>query len=172
MATKTVGRWLPVWAVALLVGALVALVAAAAVNFAGTAQAQVGTLAEDADLKVTKTVKPKFVKVGEQQTFKMVVTNERGATARGVVLTDPLPKQVNFVRAQTSRRVPGSCGKNGRVVTCDLGDLRRGNSITVKIFVKPVDPGSYTNRAFVEHRTAELQSADNFDRAQARAKRR
>ena len=172
MATKTMGQRLPVWAVALLVGALVALVAAAAVNLGGTAQAQVGTLAEDADLKVTKTVKPKFVKVGSQQTFKIVVTNERGATARGVVLTDPLPKQVNFVKAQTSRRVPGSCGKNGRVVTCDLGDLRRGNSVTVKIFVKPVDPGSYKNTAYVEHRTAELQSGDNSDRATARAGRR
>jgi hypothetical protein len=86
-----------------------------------------------------------------------------------VVVTDPLPRVVNFVRASTSRHVPGSCRKSGRTVTCDLGNLQVGGLVTVKIFVKPVDPGRYRNRAYVEHRTAELQSVDNIDGARARA---
>jgi len=34
-------------------------------------------------------------------------------------------------------------------VVCDLGALRPGNTVTVKIYVRPVVAGTYTNRAFV-----------------------
>jgi uncharacterized repeat protein (TIGR01451 family) len=163
------GRGMPLWAMTLL-GAVFALVAVVVASFAGgTARAEVGTDHLAADLHITKAVKPNSVPVGQTQTFVIKVTNERGDTARGVEVTDSLPKVVNFVRASTSRHDPGSCGKSGRTVTCDLGNLQVGGSVTVKIFVKPVDPGRYTNRAYVEHTTAELQSVDNIDGARARA---
>ena len=156
-------------AVAML-GTAFAVLAVMVASFAGgTARAQVGTDHLAADLHITKAVKPKSVRVGARQTFVIKVINERGDRARGVVVTDPLPRAVKFVRASTSRHVPGSCGKNGRTVTCNLGSLRVGQSVTVKIFVKPVKKGKYVNRAFVEHRTAELQSVDNIDGARARA---
>ncbi len=66
-------------------------------------------------------------------------------------MTDPLPSKVRFVRASTSRRVPGSCDVNDRVVACRLGDLRPNRTVTVKIQVRPVVAGSYTNRAFASH---------------------
>jgi uncharacterized repeat protein (TIGR01451 family) len=110
--------------------------------------------------------------VGSKQTFIIKVTNQRGTTARGVTVSDPLPKGLNFVRASTSRHVPGSCGKSRRTVVCRLGDLRVGNSVTVKIIVKPAQRGGYLNRAFVEQSTAEIQSSDNFDLARARRTRR
>jgi hypothetical protein len=34
-------------------------------------------------------------------------------------------------------------------VTCRLGTLRADRTVTVKIYVKPVVAGSYTNRAYV-----------------------
>jgi uncharacterized repeat protein (TIGR01451 family) len=170
MSTSTTGWRLPVGAMALL-GAAFALVAVVLASFAGgAARAQdVGTDHRAADLHITKAVKPKSVPVGRTQTFVIKVTNERGDTARGVKVIDRLPRAVNFVRASTSRRVPGSCGKSGRTVTCNLGALRVGAEVTVKIFVKPVERGKYRNRAYVEHRTAELQSVDNIDGARARA---
>jgi uncharacterized repeat protein (TIGR01451 family) len=173
MATSPTGRRFPLGAMALL-GTALALVAVVVASFVGeAAQAQdVGTDHLAADLRITKAVKPNTVPVGRRQTFVIRVTNERGDTARRVVMTDPLPKAVNFVRASTSRGVPGSCGKSGRTVTCDLGNLRVGRTVTVKIFVKPVQRGRYVNRAYVEHRTAELQSFDNIDGARARASKR
>jgi uncharacterized repeat protein (TIGR01451 family) len=169
MSTNAAGRGVRLWATALL-GTAFALVVVVVAGFAGgAAQAQVGTDHLAADLHITKAVKPKTVPVGRKQTFVIKVTNERGDTARGVVVTDPLPRVVNFVRASTSRHDPGSCGKSGRTVTCNLGAIGVGGQVKVKIFVKPVDPGRYNNRAYVEHRTAELQSVDNIDGARARA---
>jgi hypothetical protein len=87
-------------------------------------------------------------------------------------MRDPLPDKVRFVRASTSRHDPGSCRSRNRTVTCDLGNLRVGRSVTVKIFVRPVRSGKYVNRAFVDQtRTAELQAVDNIDGAKARAAR-
>ena len=104
--------------------------------------------ARGVDLDVRKTVHPGAVKVGELQTFTVKVTNDGARRAEGVRMTDPLPSKVRFVRASTSRHVPGSCGIDQRVVTCRLGTLRADRSVTVRIRVRPVVAGSYTNRAF------------------------
>jgi large repetitive protein len=122
-------------------------------------------------LAVTKTVKPKVVTVGDNQTFTIKVTNERGGIARDVTMTDRLPDQVRFIRASTSRHVPGSCGLVARTVTCELGDLEVGQRVTVKIFVKTAQAGRYSNQAFVTHTIAELEGADNQDKARSRATR-
>jgi uncharacterized repeat protein (TIGR01451 family) len=168
MATKTTGRGLSAWAMALLAAAF-AVAALLAAFGAGGAQAQVE---ESADLAVTKKVKPRVVTVGENQTFTIKVTNERGGIARDVTMTDRLPDQVRFIRASTSRHVPGSCGLVARTVTCELGDLEVGQRVTVKIFVKTTQAGRYRNQAFVTHTTAELEGADNQDRARSRVNRR
>ena len=175
MSTNKTGYGFPVWATAALLGVALALMAVVVASFAGgTARAQdVGADHRASDLRISKSVKPKFVRVGARQTFVIKVVNERGTTARGVRMKDPLPDKVRFVRASTSRHVPGSCRNRNRTVTCDLGNLRVGRSVTVKIFVRPVRSGRYVNRAFVEQkRTAELQARDNIDGTAARAARR
>ena len=155
----------PLWAGALLLAAAFAV--AAVVTFgAGSAQAQ---LERSADLHVTKTVQPRQVTVGQTQTFTIKATNSRGGTARQVHMTDPLPTQVRFIRASTSRQVPGSCGLVQRIVTCDLGNLVVGRTVTVQIRVELTQAGRYTNHAFVNHTTEELDHSDNRDDAQARA---
>lgn len=169
MVTDTTGRTGPLWFIALLIGALVAAAAAGALAFGSTAQAQIGTDHRAADLHLTKTVKPRVVAVGQRQKFIINVTNEGGSRARGVKVFDELPKGLNFVRASTSRHVPGSCDRSGRTVECRLGELRVGGRVTVEIVVKPTNQGRYVNRAYVEHTTAELQASDNVDPARARA---
>ena len=155
----------PLWAVALLLAAAFAV--AAVVTFgAGSARAQ---LERSADLTVTKTVNPRVVTVGDRQTFTVKVTNTRGGTARRVHMTDPLPTQVRFIRASTSRQVPGSCGLVQRIVTCDLGNLVVGRTVTVQIRVELTQSGRYTNRAHVNHNTDELDYSDNRDDTRARA---
>ena len=109
------------------------------------------TGARGIDLDVRKTVHPGAVKVDELQTFTVKVTNDGARRAEGMRMTDPLPSKVRFVRASTSRGVPGSCGVDDRVLACRLGDLRPGRTVTVKIQVRPVVAGSYTNRAVASH---------------------
>jgi hypothetical protein len=66
-----------------------------------------------------------------------------------VTMEDPLPTKVRFVRASTSRHVPGSCGLEPvRTVVCDLGTLVAGKTVTVWIVVRNVETGNYINRAF------------------------
>ena len=118
-----------------------------------------GQRARRPDLHISKSVKPKAVRVGQKQTFTVKVTNQRnqhggtnqqGRTATGLKLTDPLPKNVRFVRATTSRHLSGSCtrrGQRGRTtVECRLGDLKVGRSVSITIVVEAVKVGTYTNR--------------------------
>jgi uncharacterized repeat protein (TIGR01451 family) len=132
-----------------LLAAAAALVALAVmmVTSGGAVQAQT---AQGAELKITKSVSPKVVAVGERQTFTIKVTNRGDRRARNVTMSDPLPAKVRFIRASTIREVPGSCGlEPGRTVVCDLGALRPGRAVTVKIHVRTIEAGGYTNRAFV-----------------------
>lgn len=132
------------WVAALLTGALAAT-AALLVVLGGTAGAQE---ARSVDLDIKKTVNPRAVQVGERQVFTIRITNEGTIRAEAVRMSDPLPSKVRFIRAATSRQVPGSCGIDDRVVRCRLGTLGPDRTVTVKIYVRPVTAGSYTNRAF------------------------
>ena len=175
MVTNAARRKGSVWAMVCLGVALVAAALAAMVLSPGTtttAQAQVEAQHPAADLHIRKTVKPRVVPVRHKQTFNIRVTNEGNRRARNVTMSDPLPNAVKFVRASTSRHVPGSCGTSRRTVVCRLGTLRVGALVTVKIIVKPTKNGGYLNRAFVEHTTGEIQSSDNTDLARARGKQR
>ncbi len=166
--TTTAGTGRP-WVAALLAGALAAT-AALLMAFGGTAGAQ--TAQEGPDLVLKKTVYPKAVQVGELQTFTIRITNEGTTRAEGVKMKDPLPSKVRFIRATTSREVPGSCGIEDRVVECRLGNLGVDKTVTVKIHVKPVVAGSYTNRAYASYsnptaRALEPDTSDNSDAARA-----
>ena len=135
--------------------------------FGGTAGAQ--TAQGGPDIALKKTVYPKAVQVGERQTFTISITNEGTGRAEGVRMPDPLPSKVRFIRASTSREVPGSCGIEDRVVACRLGTLGVDKTVTVKIHVKPVVAGSYTNRAYVSYGSpsARALESDTSDAARA-----
>ena len=173
MATNTAGRRLPVWVIA-LIGVAAGMVVAALVAFGGTAQAQ----AEGAhDLNITK--KPKSVKlhVGQKKTSTITVTNQRGGIARNVVMVDQLPRFMRFVKASTSLHRPGSCaptqGRKG--VRCSLGNLRVGETVTIKVTAKAIKKGKGRNVASVSAigagggLGADLEPSDNRDTASHRA---
>ncbi len=156
-----------VWVGVLMAGALAAMAALLVALGGSAAGAQE---AQSVDLDVRKTVSPKTVQVGETQVFTVKVTNDGTTRAERVRMRDPLPSKVRFIRAATSREVPGSCGIEDRVVTCRLGNLRVDKTVTVKIYVKPVEAGSYTNRAYVSYSNSaalERDASDNSDAARA-----
>jgi uncharacterized repeat protein (TIGR01451 family) len=162
MTGNATRRTVRMWAGVLLAGALAAALLALGGGAAGAQEAR------SVDLAVKKTVSPKSVQVGERQVFTVRVTNGGSTRARGVRMTDPLPRDVRFLRASTSRKVPGSCGIEDGVVKCRLGALRADRTVTVKIHVRPVVAGSYVNRAYASFRnTNGLLVEEDKDAARA-----
>jgi uncharacterized repeat protein (TIGR01451 family) len=105
--------------------------------------------AATADLELTKSDNPDPVVEGAVLTYEITVNNLGPGTASGVTVTDELSSQVDFVSAAASQ---GSCDRNGRMVTCDLGTVAGDptpGSATVTIQVRPKKAGPLTNSASV-----------------------
>jgi uncharacterized repeat protein (TIGR01451 family) len=86
------------------------------------------------DLSVDKSersVKDDPVLWNDTLTYDVRVTNEGPNDATNVILTDTLPDEVNFVSSR-----PLFCAVSGTEVTCSLGNLKVGATITVAITVQ------------------------------------
>lgn len=128
---------------------LLALVPAAALAWVGVGAA---APSGSADLKVTKADSPDPVAVGTPLTYTIQVQNLGPSSATGVVLTDRLPKDVDFASVTASS---GQCARKGRKVTCELGEIgvpavNYGGSPTVTLTVIPRKVGTIANTASVK----------------------
>jgi uncharacterized repeat protein (TIGR01451 family) len=102
--------------------------------------------AQPSDLAVTKIdlVDPVTVDTDNPTatiTYEIVVTNNGPARAENVVATDTLPATVTFVSATPE---VGSCAHAAGIVTCDLGDMEPGASVTIFIVVETEAAGEVT----------------------------
>ena len=104
-----------------------------------------GFVTSKADLALTKSDSPDPVKVGEELTYSIDVTNAGPQDAAGVLVTDSLPAGVDFVSASSSQ---GTCSGTS-TVSCNLGKLPNGAAATVTIVVRPTAEGVLTNTAEV-----------------------
>jgi uncharacterized repeat protein (TIGR01451 family) len=86
--------------------------------------------ATTADLGLSQSATPPLVAGGGLVTYTLSVLNYGPLTAENVVLTDTLPVDVSFVSATPGR---GSCNANGRDISCNLYNLRRGAGINVTV---------------------------------------
>ena len=116
--------------------------------------------APPADLRVTKTDSPDPVKVGDRLTYQIRVRNNGPQAAQSVQLTDTLPGGVTYQSARTSE---GSCSRSGNVVTCNVGRIRSGETVTVSIVVKPTQRGALSNTATASSSTYDPNTANNTD---------
>jgi uncharacterized repeat protein (TIGR01451 family) len=139
---------------------LLAVVPAVALAFAG-----VGSAAPpgSTDFAITKTDSPDPVNVGSTLTYTIQVQNLGPDAATGVVVTDQLPKGVDFVSVTPTA---GRCAHKGKKVTCDLGGLSAptidyGSPPTVTIAVIPRQVGTITNTATVKGGQKDPLSANN-----------
>jgi uncharacterized repeat protein (TIGR01451 family) len=120
------------------------------------------TINTRADLSVTKTDSPDPVAEGQTLTYKVVVKNNGPSDATGVLLNESIPAQVTYGSAVP---VPqGTCTGSGPV-TCSLGTLAAGKSITVTVtttakLVANV-PKLISNTAAVSTTTTDPISANN-----------
>jgi uncharacterized repeat protein (TIGR01451 family) len=110
------------------------------------------------DLSVDKQG-PARAPTARTMTYTANVTNNGPGTATGVLLTDDLPGSVTFVSASATQ---GTCS-GAATVTCSLGTINEGQTVTVTIQVTPRQVGPITNRATVISNQVEANSANNTD---------
>jgi uncharacterized repeat protein (TIGR01451 family) len=127
-----------------LAGALAGvLLALALINLPGGASAAPGPT----DLALTKSDSPDPVAEGGRLTYTIQVKNQGAGDATGVVVTDPLSaSEVDFVSATPTS---GTCEHKSNTVTCSLGTVNAGNTVTVTILVEPKKTGTLSNTATV-----------------------
>lgn len=103
------------------------------------------------DLALTKSDSADPVVVGDNFSYTIKVQNTGANDASGVVVTDKLPTQVDYVSSSTTA---GSCAQTNDTVTCTLGQVNAGVTVTTTIVVKTVKSGTASN-------TASLTSVDD-----------
>ena len=97
-----------------------------------------------ANLAVTKTHSPSPVLAGNQLTYTITVTNNGPDAASGVTVTDTLPAQAAYLTNDLNP--PAGCTAAGQVVSCSLGDLANGQSVSFHV-VTLVDPATVATAA-------------------------
>ncbi|HEV8685961.1 MAG TPA: DUF11 domain-containing protein [Gaiellaceae bacterium] len=117
-----------------------------------------------ADLSVDKTDSPDPVSTRQSLTYTIKVLNGGPSAAAGVTLSDDLPNNTSFGTASSTQ---GSCAltqPQKRIVTCNLGTIASGGTVTVTIAVTP--PSKKTtiqNTASVTATTSDPNIANNTD---------
>ena len=100
-----------------------------------------------ADLAVTKSG-PSSVQVGQNMTYTVRGTNNGPQPATGVTMTDTLPNGVTFVSATTPQ---GSCSETSTgTVTCSIGTLANGASVTITIVGRATRVGGANNTVSIQ----------------------
>ncbi len=87
-------------------------------------------VAASADLQLSKTGTPDPVPAGAELTYTIVAKNNGPSTATDVVVTDTLPAGVELVSPTPTQ---GGCTGS---LTCTLGDIPAGSTVTITVVVK------------------------------------
>jgi uncharacterized repeat protein (TIGR01451 family) len=109
------------------------------------------------DLAITKTAAPNPATVGNAITWTMVVTNNGPSSATGVTVADPLPAGTSFVSVATTQ---GSC-TGGALISCQLGSMPVGTSVTITLVTTATATGTITNTATTVGNEQETNTANN-----------
>ena len=117
----------------------------------------------NADVAIVKSVTPTTTPPGKNVTYTLLVTNNGPSTAKDVKVADPLPAGMTFVSV-----TPASCGLDGTVVRCSLGDLAKGQSVTITVvsgIPLSLANKTKTNEATVSSTTPDSDLTNNKDSA-------
>ncbi|MEP7224297.1 MAG: hypothetical protein ABI783_05005 [Actinomycetota bacterium] len=95
-------------------------------------------------------------------TYSLAVTNNGPDTATNVQLADPAPAGITYLTASPSQ---GTCTVSVLLVTCSLGSIASGQTVTITITARATTVGSHTNTATVTGGGGETKTTDNVDTA-------
>jgi uncharacterized repeat protein (TIGR01451 family) len=110
------------------------------------------------DVAITVAGGPDRALVGTDVEWKIIVTNTGPLKATGVVVTNWLPNEVEFVSAATFN---GVCTNAGRMVVCDFGTLFSNDRALATIFSRATNAGAITNIAVVRRNEADAYLSNN-----------
>ena len=116
--------------------------------------------AATADLALTKMDSADPASTGQSLTYTLTVSNGGPEAATAVQVVDELPNRLEFGSAAASQ---GSCDRNGRRVTCELGTLAGGQTATASIVVTPKKADTYSNTASVSTSDTDPMRENNSD---------
>jgi uncharacterized repeat protein (TIGR01451 family) len=95
--------------------------------------------------------------------YSLTVTNKGPDTATNVQLADPAPAGITYLTANPSQ---GTCNVGPSLITCSLGSIAAGQTVTIAITARATTVGSHTNTATVTGGGGrETNPADNVDTA-------
>jgi uncharacterized repeat protein (TIGR01451 family) len=95
--------------------------------------------------------------------YSLSVTNRGPQTASNVQVADPAPVGITYLSANPSQ---GTCSLSPALVTCSLGSIAPGQTVTIAITARATAVGSHTNTATVTGSGGrETNPADNVDSA-------
>ena len=95
--------------------------------------------------------------------YSLTVTNKGPDTATNVELADPAPAGITYLTANPSQ---GTCNVAPAIITCSLGTIAPGQTVTIAITGRATTVGSHTNTATVTGGGGrETNPADNIDTA-------
>jgi uncharacterized repeat protein (TIGR01451 family) len=111
------------------------------------------------DLSITKTGSPatQELNAGSKITWTMVVTNNGPDTDTGVKITDPMPAGNTYVSSSTTQ---GTC-TGGAILTCNIGTMAAGATVTITLVTTPSAVGTQTNTVSVVGDRPETNTANN-----------
>jgi Domain of unknown function DUF11 len=93
----------------------------------------------------------------------MTVTNKGPDTATNVMVADPAPAAIVYLSANPSK---GTCNLTPSLITCSLGNLPAGDTVTIAVTARATAVGTHTNVATVTGGGGrETNPADNVDDA-------
>jgi uncharacterized repeat protein (TIGR01451 family) len=95
--------------------------------------------------------------------YSLKVTNKGPDTATDVQLADPAPAGITYLAASPSQ---GTCNVSAALVTCSLGSIAPGQTVTIAVTGRATVVGTLTNTATVAGSGGrETNPADNVDSA-------
>ena len=96
--------------------------------------------------------------------YSLTVTNKGPDTATNVVVADPAPAGIQYQSATPSQ---GTCSVTAAMVTCQLGTIAPGQTVTIAVKGKAIAVGTHVNTATVTGDGGrETNPADNTDSAE------
>ncbi|HJW93500.1 MAG TPA: C25 family cysteine peptidase [Thermoanaerobaculia bacterium] len=113
--------------------------------------------ATNADVQIVKTVSPNSIGNGQLTNYTLAVTNNGPATATNVTFSDLIPASLTYQsHAASGNTMNCSYSSGTTTITCSVGTLPVGNTITVTFIVQAQNTGTIPN-------TASITSADQTD---------